>query len=281
MKMFVIIGVLLSVVGIALVFFNIPYSKTRTEFNHLTGSIIIETDKGTGIITENDIADLPTPVQNYFKFCGFIGIHKMAFMKVVYHDVDFLFGKDKPTMKIDYIQYNFASVPMRIAYINSAIYGITFEGLDAYVHGKGSMKGVIAKIHTLFNQTGDIMDKASLVTFLSECLLIPSVALQNYIIWEEIDDVNAKATISYYGETASGIFTFDEKNESVTFTTNDRVFTATDGTTDKVTWSTVSSDYQEKDGIKTPTEFKAIWEYKDGDLVYFDGKGLILYDTEE
>ena len=278
-KMLIIIGILLCVVGVALVFFNIPYSSTRSEFNRLVGSIITETDKNTGVISEDDIAGLPTLVENYFRDCGYIGIPKMNYAQVVYHDVDFVFGDKK--LKIDYTQYNFTGAPTRVAYIDSSLYGIPFEGLDAYVDGHGSMKGVIAKLHTLFDQSGEAMDKASLVTYLSECLLIPSVALEDYIVWQEIDDTNVKATLCYYGETVSGIFRFDPQNETVTFTTDDRTLIASDGTTENVTWSTVTSDYQETDGVKKPTVFIASWKYTDGDLVYFDGKGQLIYDTEE
>ncbi len=280
-KVLIILGILLCAAVVALVFFNIPYSPTKTEFNRLICSIITETDKNTGVISGDDIAGLPTPLQDYFRDCGYIGIPKMTYAKVVYHDVDFWFSEDNPKLKIDYTQYNFTGEPTRVAYIDSSLYGIPFEGLDAYADGHGSMKGVIAKLHTLFDQSGEAMDKASLVTYLSECLLIPSVALEDYIIWQEIDDTTAKATLSYYGETVSGIFTFDPQNETVTFTTDDRTQIATDGTTKNVTWCTVSSDYQDANGIKKPTGFKAIWKYATGDLVYFDGKGQLIYDTEE
>ena len=80
------------------------------------------------------------------------------------------------------------------------------KGLDAYIDGHGSMKGILAKSITLFDQTGPTMDKASLVTFLSECLLVPNAALQDYITWEAVDDLHARATISYYGISASGMF---------------------------------------------------------------------------
>ncbi|MEN6327401.1 MAG: DUF6544 family protein, partial [Syntrophomonas sp.] len=192
----------------------------------------------------------------------------------------FSFGRDKSTVIIDYIQYNFVKEPIRIAYIDSSMYGIPFEGLDLYIDGKGSMKGVIAKCFTLFNQTGAALDKASLVTYLAECLMIPNAALQDYIVWQEIDDLHAKASISYYGINASGIFSFKENGEMLSFTTNDREATATDGTSEKVRWSTVFSDYREANGIKKPTGFQAIWHYDDGDLVYFDGKNAIIeYDT--
>jgi len=280
-KMLVIIGVLLGIMGIVAVFFNIPYSKTRAEFAEITGSLSIRMPDESGVFTEEDIADLPLPVRRYFRYCGYIGTPKMSSMKAIYRDVDFLFGKEKPAIKIDYTQYNFVNEPIRIAYIDSSMYGIPFEGLDSYIAGHGSMKGVLAKLFTLFNQTGETMDKASLVTYLSECLIIPNAALQDYVIWEEIDDLHAKATISHYGITASGVFTFNENGEMLSFATDDREATAIDGTSEKVRWSAVCSEYVETNGIRKPTVLKAIWHYDDGDLVYFDGKDVIIeFDYE-
>lgn len=138
------------------------------------------------------------------------------------------------------------------------------------------MKGVLAKQFTLFHQTGKTMNQASLVTFLSECLMIPIVALQDYITWESIDDCHAKATISFYGSTANGIFTFAENGEMRSFTTNDREATATDGKSEKVKWSVVFSDYAETGGLLKPTRFQAIWHYDDGDLSYFDGHDVVI-----
>ncbi len=274
-KMFIVIGISLSFVLIMAVYFFMPYSKTKTEFNDMTENLIEKTNHENGIFLEEDIAGLPVPVQKYFRYCDYIGTPKMSYAKVVYNDVNFSLGKDKPMISIDYTQYNFANKPNRIAYIDSSLYGIPFEGLDAYINGSGSMKGVIAKLHTLFYQTGAAMDKSSLVTFLSESLMVPTTALQDYITWEAVDDLHAKATINYYGISAGGIFTFNAKGEMVSFTTNDRENTSMDGTSEKVMWSVVCSEYQEINGIKKPTYFQAIWNYNDGDLVYFDGKGTI------
>lgn len=280
--MLIIIGVLFSILGIIIVFFNISYSKTRTEFKAVTGTLLNKMADESDVFTEDDIANLPVPVRKYFRYCGYIGKPKMSYMKVVYEDVDFSFGRDKANVVMDYTQYNFAKEPIQIAYIDSSMYGIPFEGLDSYIDGKGSMKGVVAKCFTLFDQDGEVLNKASLVTYLAECLMIPSAALQDYIVWEEIDDLHAGARIDYYGITASGIFTFKENGEMLSFTTDDREATATDGTSEKIRWSTVCSDYAEINTIKKPTKFQAIWHYDDGDLIYFDGKNAIIeYDTAE
>jgi len=273
---FIVIGILLSITGIIMIYFNIPCSQTEKEFNEMANILTAKSDPAEGVFREEDIADLPMPVQKYFRYCSYIGKPKMSNIKIIYKDVDFSLGKDKPMIKIDYTQYNFVNKPNRIAYIDSSIYGIPFEGFDSYYDGTGSMKGVIAKLFTLFHQTGNAMDKSSLVTFLSESLLIPNAALQDYIIWEAVDDFHAKATISYYDTSASGVFTFNEKGEMLSFTTNDREAASTNGTSEKVKWSIVCGNYKEINGIRKPTFFQAIWHYDDGDLVYFNGKGKII-----
>ncbi len=280
--MIIVIGVLLCFLGSIAVFFSIPYSKTHAEFISSRNDFFIDTTRTSEVFTEEDVLHFPLSVKKYFKYCGYIGTSKMQTMKAVYKDVKFKFGKEKPTVVIDYIQYNIADEPARVAYIDSSMYGIPFEGLDSYTAGKGSMKGVLAKYFTLFNQTGEAMDKASLVTFLSECLIIPNAAIQEYITWEEIDPLHAMATISYYGRTASGIFTFNEKGEMCSFTTNDREATTTDGKSESVKWSVVFSEYAETNGIKKPSLFQAIWHYDDGDLLYFDAKDVVIeYDASE
>jgi hypothetical protein len=278
--MYFILGTVVLIVAIIAAFFALPFSKTRTEFTKVTQGLISNAKLQNSVFAEEDIAGLPEPVQKYFRHCGYIGTPKMSSMKIEYPNVAFRMGKDKSALKIKYTQYNFVDEPVRIAYIDSSKYGIPFEGLDAFVGGKGEMKGVLAKLFTLFDQTGETMDRASLVTVLSESLLIPNVALQEYIVWEDIDDLHAKATIFHYGISASGIFTFSVNGEMLAFTTNDRSAVSTDGSNEKVKWSVRLSDYVQSNGIRVPTDFKAIWNYSDGDLVYFDGKGSVEFDPK-
>ena len=60
------------------------------------------------------------------------------------------------------------------------------------------------------------MNKACLATFLAESLFAPTILLQDYITFEEISEFEVRATISYKGQTASGIFTFNEQYELLT-----------------------------------------------------------------
>ncbi|MDE5908142.1 MAG: hypothetical protein K2H52_05295 [Lachnospiraceae bacterium] len=272
--MFVVLVVLLVIVGTLIIWFNIPYSPAKKQFQNDISALLVENqlsvDKET--FTDKDFVNLPTAIQRYIENCGYIGTPKMSYLKMEYHNVDFSQGKDRPTLKIDYTQYNFINEPCRMALIDSSMFGIPFEGYDYYQNGTGGMKGVIAKAITLFDQTGADMDKACLATFLAESLFAPTVLLQDYITFEEIRDFEVQATITYKGQTASGIFTFNEQYEMISFTTNDRAVAGTDGSMEYVPWSALCGEYQfSENGIKYPTKFQAVWNYSDGDFVYFDG----------
>ena len=96
---------------------------------------------------------------------------------------------------------------------------------------------------------------------------------------EEIDETHAKATITYYGISASGIFTFNDDGAMTSFTTSDREYTDTKGNIQHVKWSAAFEDYEEVNGIKYPSALKAVWHFETGDLVYFDGRDItIKYD---
>jgi len=279
--MFILLGTLMIVIGTLLVFFNISYSKTRTEFKSLVSEFASDGLSKSELFTEADLSGMPSPVMRYFRYCGYIGTPVMNSVKISYRDVDFSFGKGKAPIKIDYTQYNFVMEPARAAYIDSSMYGIPFEGLDTFYKGKGAMKGLIAKCFTVFHYSGKAMNEASLVNCLSECLLIPNAALQDYVKWEEIDDLHAKAIMQYYGMTVRGIFEFNENGEMISFTTDDREATLPDGSSEKVPWSVICKNYREENGIRKPTVFQAIWHYDDGDFLYFNGSDVKMeFDPE-
>jgi hypothetical protein len=277
-KKFMWLLMLLAVlVLLIIIFLSVPYSPLKSGFNDEVSTLISNTRETAEVFTSEEIQRLPTPVREYFETCGYIGTPKMEYIKTLHKDVDFLLSADKPYTKIGYTQYTFVKEPARLAFIETSLFGILpFQGLDYYVSGKGGMKGVIAKAFTLFHETGFEMDSANLINCLSECLLVPNIALQDYIAWESIDDTHAKGTISYYGISASGIFTFSENGEMLSFSTNERWETGTDGTKTQPPWSMAFSEYKETNGIKQPTRIQTIWHYEKGDSIYFDSRNPVI-----
>ncbi|ASA25757.1 DUF6544 family protein [Paenibacillus donghaensis] len=260
---------ILIFIAAVVIFFQLPGSKTMSEFRDSVDSSITKIEKQTDVFSEEDLVALPLPVQQFFRSCGYLGTPKMSYMKATFRNVDFKLS-DKKTIKIDYVQYNFVKKPERFAYIDSSLICIPFEGFDSYDNGIGSMKGTFAKVIPLFNQQGENMNRSCLVTILAECFLVPHVALQDYITWKSIDDTHSEAMISYNGISASGVFTFDENGEVLSFKTSDRAAMDMNGSVRKAEWSAVYSDYQVNNGIRQPKVLKAIWYYPKEDSVYFN-----------
>lgn len=278
-KMLIVIGALLIIIGVVIIWFHIPYSPVKNDFKKDINVLMFENKQliGNEVFSEDEFLHLPIAIQKYIQSCGYIGTPKMSYLKMEYHDVNFMQGRKGPVLNIDYTQYNFVREPCRMALIDSSMFGIPFEGYDYYQNGKGGMKGVIAKTITLFDQKGADMNKACLATFLAESLFAPTILLQDYITFEEISDFEVKATITYEGVTASGIFTFNKQYEMISFTTNDRAATGTDGRIEYIPWSALCSEYQiSENGIKYPTKFQAVWNYPDGDFVYFDAAAITI-----
>lgn len=257
-----------------LLWFRIPYSPLKAQFlkenEEIKKELFINNSE---VFKESDFSSLPVLIQKYIKTCGYIGKKKMNRMKMMYCDVDFSQSKKGPNLKINYTQYNYAKKPIRMALIESFMFGIPFQGYDSYYKGMGGMKGVLAKGVPLFDQRGKEMDQACLATYLAECLFIPSALLDNSIAWETLNENQVKATIQNGEQKASGIFTFNKDYEMISFTTLDRAVIDNQGKVEYIPWSAVCKDYVAgKEGIKHPTTFQAVWNYEDGDFVYFDGK---------
>lgn len=270
----------LGITIMAIIWFSSSFSETKADFERVAELLTEQAEGEDGVFEEEDIADLPLPVQKYLRHCGYIGKRKMSYMRAVYNEAVVKVSPERRTLLGDYIQINTVQEPNRVAYVTSSLYGmIPVEGLDIYMDGKGSMRQVIAKLFNLFNETGSEVEKNGLISCLAECLIVPSAALQDYITWEEMDELHAKATISHKGVSVSGVFAFDEDGKLLSFTTFDRMAIDANADMKQIKSSATWGDYVEKDGLIQPTSFRVVCHYDEGDMVSFHGKGAkIEYD---
>lgn len=76
-RMLIAIGIMLGLTIIVTIFFLMPYSKTKTEFNVIVNNLTTKTDRIEGVFKEEDIAGLPAPLfpslnltfSRYYYFC--------------------------------------------------------------------------------------------------------------------------------------------------------------------------------------------------------------------
>lgn len=275
-----LLAVLLFIIAALMLWFRLPYAPLKDAFEADVLRLKARQPEAEGVLTRTDAADLPEVLQRYLAHCGYFDRPQMRWMTVHYEDVAFVQNPDTPPLTIDYTQVNTVSEPARLAFIDSSLYGVPFQGYDYYQDGVGGMKGVLGKLVTLFDQRGTEMDRAALVTYLAESLFAPAILLQDNVSCETIDDHHMRATITAYDETVSGVFTFNDAGEMIRFTTNDRSYATGDGKAVLYPWSAVCGDYRlNENGLRQPTTFRAVWHLPEGDCVYFDGKvSAITYD---
>lgn len=278
--------VILTVIVLVVVVY-VPTQTLKVMFISIVKDSIKENNEEYGILgnevyTEKDIENLPIAVQRFFKYAGYIGKEKVYNVHVTYGETDFKLSQDKPMLKIKYEHYNFLKNLERIASIETSVKGIPFDGLDNYTDGQGSMTGKLAKCITLFDVRGVEMDISSLVTCLSEMIFLPSVALEDYVAWESIDDNTARATIKHSAYQVSSLFKFSDNGEMLSVETDDRYMDEGEGKSSRQKWVVEISDYINENGINHPSRAKAIWKLDKGDYTYFDGKDIkIEYNVKE
>ncbi|WP_346871364.1 DUF6544 family protein [Clostridium sp. UBA5119] len=272
-KMGLILGVILLLVSILVIYFNVSYSRLKTNFK----DYLVESEENTSEnkeATKYTLEDLPQSMQNFYSYTKLVNKVNSNHVSFDFKDADFVNIEMNKTLKIDYSEHIFGDVPSRFAFIDSSLYGIPFQGLDSFINGEGGMKGVIAKNITLFNQRGKDMNKAALVTWLAEIIFMPSQLLSGDVYIKEIDKNTVGVSITYDNIKASGIYKFLDSGELVEFTTDDRALIYNDGRLEHRKWSALYEDYKNNGDLLLPNRLKSKWHFDNEDIIYFDGTDI-------
>jgi hypothetical protein len=237
-------------------------------------------DTPSGVITEEDVAGLPEPLQKYFRRCNFIGRPKMWNGRIDWREANIKRSQEGGWTSLECVQYNFVPEPARLVYLNAAMWGIIpFDGRDKYQDGAGNMFIRVMNMIEVENAVGREMDQSSLVTVLAEAPMIPSYMLQPYIQWRGVDSLTADATLTRNGISVSGRFFFNEIGEYIRFETKDR-FHSSGGVHNNYPWFIEVSDYKDFGGFLQPAVITASWITDKGEYQYWKGEiGAITYNV--
>jgi hypothetical protein len=271
--MWIVLGAIGLVISLIIIYFNLPYSELKRNFN----DYLAQSEKNTNAnnrASKYTFKDLPHCMQNFYNYTGLIDQAGSKHVSFDFKDADFVNVDVKKKLKIDYSEHIFADVPARFAFIDSSLYGIPFQGLDSFINGKGGMKGVIAKNITLFNQRGEDMDKAALVTWLAETIFMPSQLLSGQIEIKEPDKNTASVSITYDNITTGGTYKFKDNGELIEFTTDDRGMVSMNGKIEHKKWTVLFENYMHKGKLLLPDRLRIKWHLEPSDLVYFDGSNV-------
>jgi hypothetical protein len=248
-------------------------SSPKKLFRHEARDLKATIHSAVHEISENTIADLPEPVQGYFRQCGFVGACFTDYAEIIWEKSSIKLQPDRKWMKLKTMQFNFVSEPSRLAYMKASMLGvIPFEGRDKYALGGAHMYGVLGKLIKIFDAKDRQTAQGAAIVLLAEALFIPQIAIQNYIHWESVDDMKANARFIHKGIDVGGTFHFNENGEYVRFTTNERPYSKPDGNYEFFPYTIEIKSYQQQGNIKIAQDVSAIWHLPDGDYEYWKGR---------
>lgn len=219
------------------------------------------------VIRQTDLEGLPLPVQNWLQYSQVVGKERIVSARTK-HDVTMRLKENQSWMKAQAKQYFRTDEPGFIWTVDIKMAPLLhIVGKDQYIEGRGNMLIKLLSLITVVDGSGKEIDQGTLLRYLSEIMLVPTAALSDTIQWEGIDSNTAKATMSYKGVTASGVFTFNEKGEILNFVA--QRYGDFDGGYRMETWCAEIKEYKEFNGFKLPSKGDIIWKLKTGDFHWY------------
>jgi hypothetical protein len=219
-----------------------------------------------GTVTEADLAGLPEPVQRYLRYTGVVGMERIRAVRLK-QTGSMRIKQDKPWMPLKAVQYYTTDPPAFIwqGSVKAApLFRITAR--DRYLAGRGNMRIKLLGLFKIADARAPELDQGTLLRFLNEGMWFPTVYLEDYVRWEAIDSVSARATMSYGEITASAVLHFNELGQLANFVAER--YMEDSGKYRLETWSTPVNQYGEMNGIMLPVSGEAIWHLESGDFPY-------------
>ncbi len=228
---------------------------------------LLDSQKGRTLVSFKDISRFPDIVQKYLQ-CSIAEGHEAIFYAKLIHGGEFRTSPTQPWFPIrGYYHYLTYEPSFYWKGVIKPLPILAISAKDFYFRGKGEMRVKLNSLIPIVKTSGPEIDQASLMRYVSEAPLFPSVFLTaDFISWEEIDDISVKIFIEDSGVKAEGIFFFNDKGDVVKYESV-RARDTKEGPI-MTKWTGYFKDYKDFEAFKVPTYFIAEWNLPEGNFQY-------------
>ena len=217
-------------------------------------------------IAEQDLIQLPQPVQRYLRATGVVGTVRPRSMRITFEGN--IRGFDGPWMPFTAVQTNRFDEPARFFWIDATMKGLPTKGLHAYENGKASMLIKLLGVVPVMEAHGPEMDQAETVTWFNDlCIFAPGALIDPRITWTEVDDHSSKAAFTNGALSISATLVFNAADQLVDFFSDDR-YALANGKAESMRFSTPLRDHRTIQGLVLPGYGEAVWHRPSGEFVY-------------
>lgn len=223
------------------------------------------------VVTEEDLAPLPRPVQEYLRVSGAVGRPRARHFEARWNG-RIRQSEDAPWMEFQAKQVNFIDDPARFFIMDAKMHGLPVDVLHAFHDVSASMQVKLFSLVPMVNVSGEETTHAETVTLFNDiCLLAPSALVAPSIRWESIDERSARGHFTNGPHSVSAVLTFNEAGELVNFVSDDRLALLPDGSGFRTTrWSTPVGDYRDFGGRRVCTRGEGLWHPPEGSFSYIE-----------
>lgn len=252
--------IFLSIIGVVAVILVTGRLRLAYKFNkEITALFSPSTLASPKIFHYADLADLPEPVQRYFKHVLPDGTPYINNARLT-HSGQFRTGEGKDWMNISGEQYFTAATPGFIWKGTTKL----FTARDMFIAGKGRLVVSLSSVFNIVDSKGEKIDQGELLRWLGESVWFPTNLLPGEnLTWAAIDSLSAKLSFSYNGINIFYLVTFNEIGEITRLETQRYM-----GEDNLETWVGLLTDYKEINGVKVPTRIEGTWKLPTGDFSY-------------
>jgi hypothetical protein len=239
--------------------------SVQQEVESILGS---STSEPNVVVSKETLQPLPSCVQKWLERANVVG--KPTIRSVRLKQKGMMRGKPEESwMPVEAEEYFRVDQPAflwkaRVQYRSL----IQLVARDRYIDGRGNMLVKALSLISVADSKGKEIDQGSMVRYLAEMVWFPTAALRPYIRWEEIDSTAARATMSYRGITAQGIFRFTEDGDILTFEAER--YREVNGKYSLDPWLIRAKGYRSFDGIRIPDTSEVTWKLPTGDFTWFE-----------
>lgn len=225
-----------------------------------------------GVFTSESLRGLPPAVQRYFEFALKPGQPRIREATIV-HEGEFRTGADVSWKPFRSTQYVSADPPGFVW--DASITSTPFAPVrvrDSYIGGRAAMRSSVAGLFRVTEQQGTReLASGALHRFLAESAWIPTALLPSpNLVWEEIEDTVARATLTDSGISVSLDFHFGESGQILRV--EGERYRDVNGLGVPTPFVGQFGDYGEIDGLKIPLEGEVEWDLPEGRLTYWMGQ---------
>jgi hypothetical protein len=263
------VGLIGSGVGLALWY-------GRANWNEETERLIEKLKEQTSCIKPekvsfNDFGKLPAPVAKYFRLVLKDG---QPIIKTARFTQTGNFLLNEKWIQFEATQY-FSANPHAFVWDADMLMNplLNVRVRDAFVDGEGLMKAKILSLIPVMGIRGsEKLVSGALQRYLAESVWFPTSLLPSKnLVWGEINENRALATLTESGTTVSLEFRFNEAGE-ITEVFSPARFREVRGEFIPTPWLGRFWNYEERNGFLIPTEGEVEWQIATGNMPYWKGK---------